>query len=93
MGWLGLGWQPTTRSRGASTDGTERRRSVDSGEPAAWGGGETDQEQIGVEGSPILGSEGGSPHRSQATHDVDGRASGLDGDSVVCRSMAAVDKP
>jgi hypothetical protein len=59
MGWLGLGWQPTARSKGASADGTGWRRSVDSGELAARGGGETDQEQIGVEGCPILGLEGG----------------------------------
>jgi hypothetical protein len=93
MDWLGLGWQPTARSRGASADGTGRQRPVDSGEPVARGGGETDQEQIGIKGCPILGSKGGSPHRSRAAHGVGGRAAELDGGSVVRRSMAAVDEP
>jgi hypothetical protein len=55
------------------------------------GGRETDQEQIGVEGGPILGSKGGSPHRSWAVHGVDGRAGKLDDDSVACRLRVAVD--
>jgi hypothetical protein len=93
MGWLGLGWQPTARSRGASADGTGQRRPVDSGEPAARGGGETDQEQFGVEGCSILGSEGGSPHRSGAAHGIGGWVGELDRDSVVRRSMATVDEP
>jgi hypothetical protein len=88
-----MGWQPTARSRGASANGTGRRHSVDSGEPAARGGGETDQEQIGVEGCPILGSEGGSPHRSRVAHGVGGQAGELNGDSVIHRSMAAIDEP
>jgi hypothetical protein len=92
MGWLGLGWQSTARSRGDSVDGIGWRCPVDSGEPAMRGGGETDEEQIGVEGCPILGSEGGSPHRSWAAHGVGSRAGELDGDSVVRRSMAAVDE-
>jgi hypothetical protein len=54
---------------------------------------ETDQEQIGVEGGPILGSKGGSPHQSWAVHDVGGQAGELDGDSVACRLRVAVDGP
>jgi hypothetical protein len=76
--------------------GEPRRRAgspVDSGEPTVRGGWETDQEQIGIEGCPILGSEGGSPHWSRAAHGVGSRAGELDGDSVVRRSMAAVDEP
>jgi hypothetical protein len=54
---------------------------------------ETDQEQIGVEGGPILGSKGGSPHQSWAVHGVGGQAGELDGDSVACRLRVAVDGP
>jgi hypothetical protein len=85
MGWLGLGWQPTARSRGALADGAGWRRPIDSGYPAAREGEEIDQEQIGVEGGPILGSKEGSPHRSWADHGIGGRAGELDGDSVACR--------
>jgi hypothetical protein len=77
------------RSRGASADSAGRWRPVDSGYPAAWEGGETDQEQIGVEGGPILGSKGGSPHQSWAVHG--GRAGECDGDNVACRLRVVVD--
>jgi hypothetical protein len=54
-----MGWQPTGKIGEALPWHGEAAALVDSGEPAARGGGETDQEQAGVEWCPILGSEGG----------------------------------
>jgi hypothetical protein len=93
MGWLSLGWLPTARSKGASVDDAGRWRPVDSAYPAAREGGETDQVQIGVDGGPILGSKGGSPHQSWVVHDVGGRVGELDGDSIACRLRVAIDGP
>jgi hypothetical protein len=76
--------RPTALGGDARSISANRRRG---------GGGETDQEQFGVKGGPILGSKGGSPHRSWAVHGVGGRAGELDGDSVACRLRVAVDGP
>jgi hypothetical protein len=76
--------RPTAPGGGARSIPVNRRR----GEA-----GKLTRSKLASRGARFLGSEGGSPHRSRAAHGIGCRACELDGDSVVRRSMAAVDEP
>jgi hypothetical protein len=57
MGWLGLGWQTTSRgNRGALADGTGQWHSADSGDGRWRGGGGRRLERLCRAGNTIGGS-------------------------------------